>query len=65
MKTKYFLILPFLSLSAFIVGALFKILHWQGADELLISGMFGLLAGGLSLLIKLLTHPKVKDFLNR
>lgn len=65
MKAKYFLLPLFLGLSAWIVGALFKILHWQGADELLIGGMFGLLIGIAALLIKLLTHPRVKDFLNR
>ncbi|SNC61684.1 hypothetical protein SAMN06265337_0518 [Hymenobacter gelipurpurascens] len=64
MKTKYFLLFFLLWLSLSVMGALFKIMHWQGADELLMSGMAGSVLGALGLFVKLLFHPRVKDFLN-
>ncbi|GGG54656.1 GldL-related protein [Hymenobacter glacieicola] len=65
MKTKHFLLLFCLGLSANVVGAMFKILHWQGADVLLITGALPVLTGAVGFIYKLFSHPKVKDFLNR
>jgi hypothetical protein len=64
MKAKYAVILFTLGLCLDFVGALFKILHWVGADYLLLTGMTLKVVGGLSFLYKLLTHPKVRKFLN-
>nr|WP_262891898.1 hypothetical protein [Hymenobacter glacieicola] len=44
---------------------MFKILHWQGADVLLITGALPVLTGAVGFIYKLFSHPKVKDFLNR
>ncbi|TGE16415.1 GldL-related protein [Hymenobacter elongatus] len=65
MKAKHALILLVLGLCADFVGALFKISHWEGASELLIVGMTLKVVGSLLMLYKLLTHPRVKEFLNR
>ncbi|WBA43355.1 GldL-related protein [Hymenobacter canadensis] len=64
MKIKYFLVLLFLGFCVDFVGALFKIQHWAGADLLLISGMALKALGVVGLLLKLLTHPKLREFLN-
>ena len=65
MKAKHAVILLVLGLCADFVGALFKIQHWAGAGELLIAGMALKVVGSLLLLYKLLTHARVKGFLNR
>ncbi|GEP97816.1 GldL-related protein [Chitinophaga cymbidii] len=50
---------------AFIVSALFKIMHWPHSDTVMVVA-FVLEAVAVVLLIaKLATHPKVKEFLNR
>lgn len=48
-----------------LIGVLFKIQHWFGADALLITGSLLEVGGILLFSYKLLTHPKVKEFLNR
>ena len=64
MKLKHALVLIVLGLCAYVVGALFKIEHWTGADALLISSA-GLIVSGLLLAtIKLLRHPRTKRLLN-
>lgn len=65
MKAKYALILFVLGVCTNLVGALFKIQHWSGADALLIAGSLLEVGGILLFSYKLLTHPKVKEFLNR
>ena len=64
MKAKYAVILFTLGLCLDFVSTFFKILHWVGADWLLLTGMTLKVAGALSFLYKLLTHPKVREFLN-
>jgi len=64
MKAKYAVVLFVLGLCADFVGALLKIMHWAGADSLLMTGMTLKVVGALAFLYKLITHPKVKDFLN-
>jgi hypothetical protein len=64
MKMKHALLI---FLSGFIVtalGALFKLESWEYASELLIVGLSLKFTGGILMLYKLLTHPKVKEFLN-
>jgi uncharacterized membrane protein len=64
MKVKHFLALFFLGFCVDFVGVLFKIQHWAGADWLLIAGTVLKVMGALGLLLKLLTHPKIREFLN-
>lgn len=64
MKAKHALIFYAFGLSADAIGALFKIMHWPQADTLLLAATALKVSGILLLTIKLLTYPKVKDFLN-
>ncbi len=68
MKTKYPLIILFIGIILTTLGAVFKILHLEfgpaNGNSLLSIGMWMNVIGGIWLLIKLITHPKLKDFLN-
>ena len=47
------------------IGTLFKILHTAQADITLTIAAFLKVIGGLLFLYKLLSYPKVKDFLDQ
>lgn len=47
-----------------VLGALLKILHLPGADQMLLIGALFQTAGMCMIIFKLLTHPKLKDFLD-
>ncbi len=64
MKLKHALVLIVLGLSAYVVGALFKIEHWAGADALLIVAAALIVSGLLLATIKLLRHPRTRRLLN-
>jgi hypothetical protein len=64
MKAKHAIILLVLGFCLDFIGAVMKILHWQGADMLLIVALIIKVTGALILLFKLLTYEKLKDFLN-
>lgn len=64
MKTRHAVILVILGLCLDILGALFKILHLPGADQMLIVAAMFQVSGGLLFLIKLLTNPKLQEFLD-
>ena len=64
MKLKHALLLIVLGLCAYVVGALFKIEHWTGADALLISAAALIVSGLLVATIKLLRHPRTRRLLN-
>ncbi len=64
MKLKHALILLVLGYCVNFVGALLKILHRENADTLFITATFLEILGMLLLLYKILTHPKVKEFLD-
>lgn len=64
MKTKHALIVFILGFIISLIGALFKIMHWPLANILLVLATFLEVVVGVLFLIKLLTHPKAKDFLN-
>lgn len=64
MKIKHALIYVAVGYCFDFLGALYKILHHQYADELFIAGTVFKIAGLGLFVIKLLTHPKAKDFLN-
>ena len=68
MKTKHTLIILAIGFILTIIGALFKIMHFEigfiTGNLLLTVGMFCEIFGGILFLYKLFTHPKFKDFLN-
>ena len=64
MKTRHAIILFILGLCLAFIGGLFKILHLTGADDFLILAVILQIGGGLIFLIKLLSAPKVKKFLD-
>ena len=64
MKLKHALLLIVLGLCAYVVGALFKIEHWTGADALLISAAVLTVSGLLIATVKLLRHPRTRRLLN-
>ncbi len=64
MRTRHAVILYMIGLMLQALGALFKILHYAGADQMLIASTALQIAGGLLFLIKLVTYPKFKDFLD-
>jgi len=68
MKTKHTLIIIAIGFILTIIGALFKIMHFETGfitgNLLLLVGMFCEIFGGILFLYKLFTHPKFKDFLN-
>ena len=57
MKIKHAVILLVLGVFVAIVGALFKIEHWAGADALLLSAMALEISGLALLVVKLLARP--------
>lgn len=68
MKTKHTLVVLAIGFILIIIGALFKIIHFEigfiNGNLLLTVGMFCEIFGGILFLYKLFTHPKFKDFLN-
>lgn len=65
MKVKHILALLIIGLIASLLGALFKIMQWQFAPELLIMGTFLKVIAGILGIWKLFTSKKFKEFLNR
>ncbi len=64
MKIKHALIYLATGYCLDFVGALYKIMHWQYGDELLVAGTVFKVVGLGLFVFKLLTHPKAKEFLN-
>ncbi len=64
MKVKHAIILLILGFCLDFIGAVVKILHWQGADLMLIVALVIKVTGALVLLVKILTYERLKDFLN-
>lgn len=64
MKTRHAIILAIFGMCLDVIGSLLKILHLPGADEILTLAAALEVAGGLIFLIKLLTNPKLKEFLD-
>ena len=64
MKTKYALIIFIIGILLNFVGALLKIMHWPFANVIFIVSTAMEVVGGILLLYKLLTNPKLKDFMN-
>jgi len=64
MKTKHAIIIFVFGYLISLIGALFKITHWGYGNLLLSIGSILKTVGGLIFLYKLITYPKMKDFLN-
>ncbi|MCZ8023630.1 MAG: hypothetical protein O9282_13825 [Flavobacterium sp.] len=65
MKTKHALFILLIGIMFDFIGAFLKILHYPGADEILIIAIVLKIGGGILILFKLFTHPKIKEFLNQ
>jgi hypothetical protein len=46
------------------IGCFYKIMHYEYGDQLLIAGTVFKVVGMVLFVIKLVTHPKAKEFLN-
>jgi hypothetical protein len=64
MKLRHALILLVLGYCVEAFGMLQKILHTPKADTILSIGIILIIGAWLIILTKLLTHPKIKEFLN-
>jgi len=65
MKAKHALIILIIGFVASAFGAMLKIMHWPGANITLTVATVLQVIGWLLLLYKLVTYPKIKDFLTR
>lgn len=65
MKFKHLIAVLILGVTLIITGSLFKILHYAGAKNLLITGMFIQMITGLLFIIKLIKTKDFKDFMNK
>ncbi len=64
MKTKHALLILVIGFTIGFIASLLKILHMPGASIMLfIAGIIQII-GGVLFVYKLLTYPKIKDFLN-
>lgn len=64
MKARHGLILYIIGFLVDMVGAVFKILHLPGGDEILMIGGVLQIVGGLLFLYKFIKYPGFKDFLD-
>lgn len=64
MKTRHALVIYLVGIIIDIVAGLMKILHLPGADEILVIGGLFQIVGSLVFIVKMLTHPKLKEFLD-
>jgi hypothetical protein len=64
MKFKHAIVLLIIGYCFDFVGAFLKITHHPYADSVFLIATILKVAGGLILLLKLLTHPKLKEIFN-
>ena len=65
MKIKHILIVLILGIVLTLAGSLFKILHYAGAEKLLIGGMGLQVVAGIMAIWKLVTSNKTNSFLEK
>jgi len=63
-KAKHALIMLVAAYCCEFIGALFKLEHWVYSDAIIIFATILKVMASIILLIKLLSYPKLKDFLN-
>ncbi|MCB0495175.1 MAG: hypothetical protein KDC79_03510 [Cyclobacteriaceae bacterium] len=64
MKIKHSLIIIAIGWAMVWVGAFFKINHSGYSEYFLTSGLSLSIIGGMAFIYKLVSHPKIKEFLN-
>jgi hypothetical protein len=64
MKVKSSIIIIALGFCLDFIAVLFKIQHWPGSSELLTIATICKVFGVIVFVVKLLSYPKAKDFLN-
>ena len=64
MKIKHLIGLLVFAILISLVGSLFKILHWNFGNEILLIGVVIKLIIGIALIFKILTTEKFNEFLN-
>ncbi|UII27917.1 hypothetical protein LVD15_05715 [Fulvivirga maritima] len=64
MKAKYALIVLAIGYCIDFIAVAIKIMHWASADLLLTSAVIFKVVGALTLLYKIITYPKFKEFFN-
>lgn len=64
MKLWHFLVFLAFAFIVGFAGALFKIMHWPHSDTILVLAFVLKVLAIILLAGKLLTHPKIKEFLN-
>lgn len=65
MKLKHALMVWLTGFTISVLGSIFKLESFSFASEVLLAGMLLQMLGGILILYKLITHPKVQDFLNQ
>ncbi len=65
MKVKHILAIFFFGIIILTTSAVFKIMHWPGASNLLIFGMGIQLFSGIAFILKLIRTKDFKDFMNK
>ena len=64
MKVKHILAIFILGVIVLDLGALFKIIHWPGAGEMIIVSIVLEILAGILAIWKILTSNRFKEFLN-
>ena len=64
MKLKHSLIILVIGYCFDFIGALFKIMHWEYGDQMLIIATVLKVYGALFFVLKAVRHPKIKELLN-
>ena len=64
MKVKHILVIFIFGLIILDLGALFKLIHWPGAGEMIIASIVIEIIAGILAIWKILTSDKFKEFLN-
>jgi len=65
MKIKHAIILIAIGYGLDMTGALLKIMHWPWANIFLSLALLLKLAGIVTLVVKLVSNPRFRDFLNQ
>ncbi|RYJ42453.1 GldL-related protein [Flavobacterium beibuense] len=65
MKNWLIIVVFLLGLSITIVGAMFKVMHWPWASEMIIYGSLTEVLAVILLIIKLIINRKSNSFLNK
>jgi hypothetical protein len=65
MRIKYSILLFIIGWCLVILGVIFKFMHYSGSESLVTVGKFVQIIAIIFFVIKVLKHPKVKDFFSK